>query len=176
MKDQTEILTRIRELVHAERERRLSEAQRRLPHHCVHNHRQPLDVRRTVEGEPNAAFNRVSSEGSQTIGLCMLGAENPEEWRGTICEDPIDAQRCPYYITLLNEADVLETLRQDLSNPEWLGQNMPEAATLLWVLDSQSLPTLPWFRRFLLRFRSFKIEALRPFPDPAKLLSDYTPP
>ena len=174
MKDPTEILTRARELVHAEREQRLSEAQRRLPHHCVHNHRQPLDVRRTVEGEPNPTFNRVSAEGTQTIGLCMLGSNDPEEWQGTICEDPIDAQRCPFYTTMVNELEVLETLRQDLANPEWLGQNMPELSALLWVLDSQSLPSLSWFRRFLLKFRSFKIEPLRPAPDPAKLLSDYT--
>ncbi len=104
----------------------------------------------------------------------MLGSNDPEEWQGTICEDPIDAQRCPFYTTMVNELEVLETLRQDLANPEWLGQNMPELSALLWVLDSQSLPSLSWFRRFLLKFRSFKIEPLRPAPDPAKLLSDYT--
>jgi hypothetical protein len=175
LKDSTEILTRARELVYAEMERRLAEAQLRLPHRCVHNHRQSLDLRRTVEGEPNPTFNRVLNDGSQTIGLCMLGSSNPDDWQGTICEDPIDAQRCPYFVPVLSKDQVLETFRQDLSDPEWVGQHMPELATLFWVLDTNSLPQLPWFRRLLLRFRSFQVEPLRPATDPAQLLSDLNP-
>lgn len=175
MKDQNDILTRARELVHAERERRLAEAQLRLPHLCTHNHRQPLDTRPTVEGEPNPTFNRISPNGVATIGLCMLGANNPEEWLGTICEDPIDAQRCPFFNTTQSEESVLENFQQDLTNPEWVATHMPELATLLWVLENSTIPTLPWFRRFLLRFRSFKIEPLKPAVDPEKLLSGYNP-
>lgn len=175
MKDQAEILVRARELVNAEMEHRLAEAQQRLPHHCIHNHRQPVDVRPTVEGEPNPAYNRILSDGSKTIGLCMLGAENAEEWPGTICEDPVDALRCPYFSTTQSEAATLSTFKQDLTDPTWVSQNMPELATLLWVLEAQSLPQLPWFRRFLLLFRRFKIEPLKPAVDLAKLLSDYNP-
>ncbi len=176
MKDQSDILIRVRELVHAERERRLAEAQLRLPHLCTHNHRQPLDTRPTVEGEVNPTFNRISPNGTPTIGLCMLGADSPEEWLGTICEEPIDAQRCPYFNTTQSEEVVLAAFQHDLTTPEWVSANMPELAALLWVLEGSELPRLPWFRRFLLRFRSFKVEPLKPALDPEKLLSNYTPP
>lgn len=176
MKDQTDILIRARELVHAERERRIAEAQLRLPHLCTHNHRQPLDTRPTVEGEPNPSFNRISPNGTPTIGLCMLGADSPEEWLGAICEEPIDAQRCPYFDTTQSEETVLALFHQDLTNPEWVATRMPELATLFWVLESSQLPSLPWFRRLLLRFRRFKVEPLKPAIDPEKLLSSYTPP
>lgn len=176
MKDPVDILTRARELVQSEKERRLAEAQRRLPHLCTHNHRQPLDTRTTVEGEPNPTFNRISPNGTPTIGLCMLGAATPEEWAGTICEDPIDAQRCPYFNTTQSEDLVLATFRQDLANPEWVAANMPELGALLWVLDDKALPNLSWLRRFLLLFRGFKVEPLKPAVDPEKLLSSYNPP
>jgi hypothetical protein len=175
LKDQIDILIRARELVHAERERRLADAQLRRPHLCVHNHRQPLDTRPTVEGEINPAYNRISPDGTPTIGLCMLGANSPEEWLGTICEEPIDAQRCPYFSTTQSEEAVLAAFRQDLTTPDWVTANMPELAALLWVLDSDETPKLPWVRRFLLRFRSFKIEPLKPAVDPEKLLSGFNP-
>jgi hypothetical protein len=105
----------------------------------------------------------------------MLGANSPEEWLGTICEEPIDAQRCPYFSTTQSEEAVLAAFRQDLTTPDWVTANMPELAALLWVLDSDETPKLPWVRRFLLRFRSFKIEPLKPAVDPEKLLSGFNP-
>jgi hypothetical protein len=170
VKDQSAILVRARELVNSELERRLANAQLRLPHQCIYNHRQPLDVNKTVEGEANPTYNRVSPEGVKTIGLCMFGQDDLEEWPGTICEDPIDAQRCPLYVTTLTQEKVLESFREDLTNPEWVAANMPELAALLWVLEDSSLPQLPWFRRFLLNFRRFRVEPLRPAVDPANLL------
>lgn len=174
MKDYAEILIRARELAAEERERRYEQAQLRLPHRCTHNHRQVLDTRRAVEGEANPTYNRVTADGAQTIGLCMLGAEDAETWPGTICEDPIDAQRCPYYNPAQSLDEVLDELHRDLSNPEWLAANMPELSALVWVLEESTLPKLPWFRQFLLRFRRFKIEPLQPTVDPAKLLPDRT--
>lgn len=170
MRDYAEILTRARELADAERERRFVQAQLRLPHRCVHNHRQALDTRRTVEGDSNPTYNRIQVGGSQTIGLCMLGAENVEEWPGNICEDPIDAQRCPYFVAAQSIDEVMAEYQREIADPEWVSNNMPELSALLWVIEDASTPRLTWFRRLLLKVRRFKLEPLKPAIDPSKLL------
>jgi len=182
MKGKAEILARAQELVSAEVDRRL--VVRRLPILCVHNHRQPLDTRPTVNGEANEGFNTVGNEQGPTIGLCMLGAKRDAEghwfvpgsdqeeakWAGTICEDPIDAQRCPFFDTGRSREQVIEGLTHDLSNIEWVNEHMPELAALLWVVDATAVPRIPWLQRVLLPFRHPQLEPLRPTVDPAQLL------
>ena len=52
MKTQGDIEDRIRFLLCEELSRRVREAETRLPHLCVYNHRQPLDTRKAVEDLP----------------------------------------------------------------------------------------------------------------------------
>jgi hypothetical protein len=152
MKPTAEIEARIRYLLCAELSRRVMEAETRLPHLCVHNHRQPLDTRKTVEDLPNEAYNRTTDPEhrglpvAQTIGLCMLGAEDITSWPGNICEDPIDAQRCPYFNPSTSKTVIFERFKANMGDVEWVQQNMPEAYALLWVLESVGV-TLPWWKR-----------------------------
>lgn len=152
MRAQSDIEDRIRFILCEELTRRVREAETRLPHLCTHNHRQSLDTRKTVEDMPNETYNRTSDRFGlpvvQTIGLCMLGAENVEAWPGNICEDPIDAQRCPYFNPTASKASIFEQYRANLADLDWLRGNMPELYGLLWVLDEASMsPVLPWWKR-----------------------------
>ena len=183
MKTFEEVWARARALVNAELERRLVEASKRLPHLCTFNHRQPLDVRPTIEGAVNAGYNTVSYHHGQTIGLCMLGAQKVDgrwmvagsdqeeaKWAGTICEDPIDAQRCPYFESAVSKETVLNEILNDLANSEWLTQNMPELQVLLWVLDEEAPPRFSWLERLRMHFRVVSLEPLQPSVDPLQLL------
>lgn len=156
MKTLGEVEARIRKAIEVELARRLRREV--LPHHCSHNHRQPLDHRRAIYGEPNEHYNRVSLgvvDGVslpvlQTVGLCMLGADSPSEWQGTICEDPIDAQRCPKFEQKVSDAAVYEEFLEDLRNPVWLEANLPEVSALLWVVETGiavSARRRPWWVR-----------------------------
>jgi hypothetical protein len=151
MRAQGDIEDRIRFLLTEELSRRVREAESQLPHLCVHNHRQPLDSRKTVEDAPNETYNRTSDRNGlpvvQTIGLCMVGADNPEEWPGNICEDPIDAQRCPMFRSITTKTAVYETFKTNLEDIDWVRHNMPELWGLLWVLDASTSPALPWWKR-----------------------------
>lgn len=158
MRSPAEIEDRVRDIVVAELHRRL--ARDVLPHLCVHNLRQPLDHRRTILGEPNDSYNRVSAgldeKGQslpviQSIGLCMLGSDDPETWTGTICEEAIDAQRCPYFKFRQARADVYNEFVTDLRNPEWVALNLPAAHQLLWVMRTPLAvePSVPAWRRVL---------------------------
>lgn len=155
MKDSGYILDRIRGLLVEELDRRIEEASKRRPGYCGHNHQQPLDARKEVYGEPND-YNRITDgQGqtvSQTIGLCMLGASNPEEWKGAICEDDLDAQRCPHFIPTKNKKTIWEEFQRDTSDPEWVGANLPAVHELLGVLDGFGRPRLPWWKRLWYRW------------------------
>lgn len=185
MRSATEIEERLRVIVVDELRRRL--AREVLPHLCAHNHRQPLDHRRTVYGEPNGSFNRISAgveDGVslpvlQTIGLCTLGVEDPETWSGTICEEPLDAQRCPYFTYKQARADVYREFLDNLRDPGWVETHLPAAHSLLWVINAPLKvdPALPWHRRLWWRVRDF-LDKLVPWPgrdDPPEA-SVYLPP
>lgn len=159
MKTHTEVRDRLRALLVQELDRRVGEASKRRPRLCVHNYRHPLDDRKTVDGEPNQNYNRITSAPwepvGRTIGLCMYGQEDPENWKGTVCEDDIDAQRCPLFTPLKAKDEILLELNQQLDTPGWAESNMPEVAGLMWVLDEVSVPPLPWWKvlwyRWILR-------------------------
>lgn len=178
MKTQTEIEDRVRLLLKQELDRRVAAASQKLPHLCQHNHRQPLDIRKQVEGMPNDTYNRVSNLRGlpvvQTMGLCMLGAENPEEWPGTICEDPIDAQRCPYFDAKEKPSVIEQTFRAQMEDDAWVRDNLPEIRALLWSLDTTELPKaseaptpLSWWRRLIVSWAlGVPVEGMKVLPGP----------
>lgn len=170
MKSVEQIEDRVRFLLREELQRRLAESQERMPRRCQHNHRQPLDSRRTVDGEPNPLFNRISrgvSEGRglpvvDTLGLCMLKTTIDGVWAGTICEDDIDAQGCPYFQAKQTPEEVYRQFLEDLENEQWVVLNLPRIQPLLWVLgsryerlDREPLPlALPWWKRVWLALKN----------------------
>ena len=147
MKDRSSIEDRLRGLLCQELDRRLQVASKRLPHHCKNNYSHPLDHRKSVGGEPNPEYNKIAIPGSnlpvvQTIGLCQLGADSPDDWNGVVCEDPIDAQKCPHFDPTQTQVGVYLKYVEDLKTLKLTG----EIEALLWVLDEMS-PTLPWWKR-----------------------------
>lgn len=174
MKTREEIEDRIRALLALELDRRVVLASRRLPARCIHNHQQELDPRPQIEEEPNPSYNRVDRRHLPVInkmGLCMLGAETPEAWGGTICEDAIDAQRCPTFTPFETKDNLLENFHEDLSDVAWVERHMPEVYGLLWVLDEGALHlALPWWKRWWFRWLRVRVEPIAPPFDLARLL------
>ena len=167
MRLESEIQDHIRHLLTLEFERRVEEASSKLPQRCVYNHRHQLDSRKQVEGEVNEAYNKLISPELPTIGLCMYGAANPEEWPGNICEDPIDAQRCPLFTPKETPDMIRAQLEGQIRDIRWVQENLPDVHALLWVIDSDKLPdttvssqevvyTLPRWKLFLCRLLGIK--------------------
>lgn len=176
MRNESDVRNRIRTLLVQELDRRVEEAKQRLPHLCQHNHRQPLDTRKAVEGDSNTTYNRVTSPNGKslpTIGLCMLGVDDPEQWQGTICEDPIDAQRCPFFTPHQTKEEILGGFYGDLTTVGWVPEHMPELAGLFWVLDEGYQIQLPWWKRLWFRLLRIKIE---PLATPSKDITALLPP
>ena len=160
MRTEADVQDRIRYLLTEEINRRVAEARTRLPHLCRHNHRHPLDVRKEIAGEPNGQYNRLGRKSLPVIGLCMLGAESPDTWPGTICEDPIDAKRCPVFSPRATKDSVQAEFYTQLRDLDWVSRDLPEVYGLLWALGSPAMPQLPWWKRLLLRFLQVRPEPL----------------
>ncbi len=162
MRSKSEVQQRVRALLVQELDRRAELASKRLPRLCVHNHKHSLDDRKKVDGEPNEMFNRIGYDNGDPVerklGLCMLGAENPEEWGGTICEDAIDAQRCPHFQPTVTKESLLVEFQEQLSAPGGLEKHLPAAAELLWVLEGTMTPKLPWWKLLWYRFLRIRVE------------------
>ncbi len=156
MKSLEEVEARVRVRLGEELEARLRRLNLRLPVSCVHNQRHNLDMRKTLEGEPNEVYNRIDTPSGQTIGLCMLGSEDPETWLGNICEDPIDAQRCPYFTPIKGKTDVIDEFKAQITDVNWLKTEMPDVASLIWVLDRPV--KLPWWAKLKARIFRIRLE------------------
>jgi hypothetical protein len=63
----------------------------------------------------------------------MLGSEDPEQWQGNICDDPIDAQRCPYFTPAKDAKTIVAEFMELVKEPSWVETNMPVVSALLWV-------------------------------------------
>jgi len=163
MRSEREIRNRISFLLSEELVSRIESSEKRVPRGCRFNHRQPLDVRKTIDGEANPRYNCVSqSEKSrlpvqQTIGLCMYGSDG-DAWTGDICEDEIDAKRCGKFEPQQTKEEIREGFLRDIRDPGWMSSNMAEVSTLLWVLELMSVSTLPWWLWLWYRFRRVSIE------------------
>lgn len=172
MRGEEEIRARIQVLTQGEISSRVSLSMERLPQRCVHNYRHPLDARKRYNGDSNPQYNRIGKSLPivQEIGLCMIGAEDPSEWGGTICDEPIDAKRCLVFEPLATRQGVTEKVCGQLQDAQWVEANVPEIHVLQWVLGEVDLPRLSWWRRLLLKIRYPKFERLSPSFDSSKLL------
>jgi hypothetical protein len=166
VKSEAEVRSRLATLLTEEVTARVESLAERLPHKCTHNYRHPLDSRKQVNGEPNEHYNRVSYERGlpvlQTVGLCMLGSEQPEEWPGLVCDEPIDAKKCPYFTPKASREEVLKEVTTQVQDGAWVEKNLPEAHALMWALEDITLPKLPWWGRFLTWLRRPKLEGTQP--------------
>lgn len=169
MKTDSEVRGRAQQLVLNEFDRRVAEASTRLPHLCRHNYRHALDGRKQIEGEANPNYNRIGDVRhlpiAQSMGICML-----EENSLMLCDDPIDAMRCPVFTPLATKEVLHETFMTQLSDPEWIEGNMPELHALLWVLGEFHEVSLPWWKRLWFKLVRIKLDPVVPYIDPSHLL------
>lgn len=162
MRNPDEVQAKIRTLLLEALDARIAEASRRLPHQCEHNHRQVLDPRKEIAGESNEGYNRLDRHRlplAPTIGLCMLGSETPETWQGNICDEPIDAQQCPYFSSTQTKESVLADFQAQISDLAWLEENLPRVYELVWVLEETKANfQMPWWKRWWFALLQMRVE------------------
>jgi hypothetical protein len=169
VKTENEIRKLAEDLLRRDLSDRLAQSSRVLPCNCKYNHKHPLDTRKKVLGCGNSKYNTMDDL-TRTIGLCMYGAEDPETWPGTICEDDVDAQRCPTFSPLKPSQEVTQEFKSLVQDLDWLEVNIPKVWALYWTIEQRtpiSIPSPPagvWQRTWC-ALRNW-VSSLPPFPCP----------
>ena len=104
--------------------------------------------------EYNYRHKTVNEDGrEEEIGLCMLGADNPEEWQGLICDDEETAKQCPYFECKHNKESIKKEFEESLNDEVIVANNYKDIAALNWVLDKKEYSwDLGLVKRLWLRF------------------------
>jgi|AntDeeMinimDraft_6_1070357.scaffolds.fasta_scaffold15250_2 hypothetical protein len=135
MKDEAEIRKKYKELRYRHLKRHLKSHLSSSPSNCVHN----LECE-TPEGPAR---------------LCMLGAEDPENWPGNICDTLETAQKCPFFQSKHEKAELKEEFEQDMSDAKTVYHDYRDLAMLLWALEEEPKDQevhLSWWKRLRLWF------------------------
>lgn len=129
MRQEKEIKKRIKELKHRYLRREVKKRLRKIPENCYWNYRHIL---RDSGGK--VILDEYTCK-PKTIGLCMLGSEDRQEWRGDICEHLEDMEDCPSFIFKMSKKEIKEEFDAklgDLNNGEY-----KDIKTLAWVLQNK---------------------------------------
>lgn len=118
MKDEKEIREKLKEVKHHYFVREYKDKMSCRPKSCIHNYRHEED--------------------GAEVGLCMLGAENPEEWPGNVCDDIETAQKCPFFEQKHDPEDLEKEFFEKLENGKILAEEYKDIAALKWTLEGDS--------------------------------------
>jgi hypothetical protein len=138
MRESAEIRRRHRALKYDLRKRLLIQHLKQAPCNCVYNYAEPVERSEPLDGGAS----------SGPVRLCMLGAEDRQNWPGNVCDTVENARSCPFYEPRHEREDVLARLAEGMSDPEWIAEQDPELATLHWVLGEPE-PQQPWYVRLV---------------------------
>jgi hypothetical protein len=85
----------------------------------------------------------------------MLGAEDPENWPGNICDTDENAQTCPFFDNQHDKATLKKEFDGQLQDPEILFTEYRDVAMLQWTLGEapeEVTTNLSWWQRIKLWF------------------------
>jgi hypothetical protein len=67
----------------------------------------------------------------------MLGAENPEEWPGNVCDDVSTAKSRPFFEVRHQEDELREEFEEEIQDVSVLASDYKDIAALRWVLNGE---------------------------------------
>lgn len=73
--------------------------------------------------------------GEPLFHVCLLDADKPEEWEGTICDASVP-NTCPFFTPRQTKEEIEAQVNADLESGDMnlIASKYPHVATLLWVL------------------------------------------
>lgn len=103
----------------------------------------------------NCVYNREYASEMGPVRLCMLGAKDPENWPGNLCDTKECAQTCPFFQNKYEKKKLKEDFVRKLQDPNILYTKYRDLAMLQWALEEDILEDVPltWWQRLKLWFR-----------------------
>lgn len=112
----------------------------------------------------NCVYNYKHTDKNGTAHICLLGAEKPEDWAGTVCDGDDISMSCPYFEPKKTRANIKEDFDAVMNDPVTLFAEYRDVAMLLWILEDNPNDTPeneelvlhpPWYTRMYQRVSSF---------------------
>lgn len=123
MKREGKVEEKLRDLRYEHLKSKMEENLTPVPENCKHNYQ----------------YTAEDDDGEEvTVGLCMLGSDNPQEWPGNVCDAPQTAEKCPFFEPKKSEEELKEEFRDEIDRGEY-----PDLTALQWVLDRE-LTEMDW--------------------------------
>lgn len=83
----------------------------------------------------NCVHNYKHTDNKGTTYLCMLDANKPEDWKGTICDGDEVSLDCPFFEAKKTRAEIKKEFDDVMSDPVAVFTEYRDIAILLWVLE-----------------------------------------
>lgn len=83
----------------------------------------------------NCVHNYRHEEDGEEVGLCMLGAENYEEWPGNVCDEKETAQKCPFFELKHDQDSLKREFAEKMDDKSLLAREYKDIVALKWVLE-----------------------------------------
>lgn len=80
----------------------------------------------------------------------MLGADDPENWPGNVCDTVKNAETCPFFKSIQDKEQIQDEFRRELQDEDVLFRKYRDIAMLTWVLEEKS-PDLSWWQKLKLK-------------------------
>lgn len=145
MKSKGKVRQKIKDAKFKYLKRELRDKLKACPQNCQYNERHRLT---TYKRDP--VTNEMRSHETE-IGLCMYGADNPEEWPGKICDEEKTAQECGLFLGRYDKEQVKEAFNAKLEDPQVVAHEYKDIAALQWVVEEDaSAYSLSWYQRLVL--------------------------
>jgi len=109
----------------------------------------------------NCVYNYEHKDKNGIAHICLLGANKPEEWTGTVCDGDDISMSCPYFEPKKTRANIKDDFDNAMNDPVILFTEYRDVAMLLWILgdsnyeDEELTLTPPWYIRMYRRVFSF---------------------
>ena len=165
MKSEKELKQKLRDVKTSYLVKKYKERLSKKPCNCVHNYRYS-----TVEADPDHNYKHLvewpeeepgqNDVNPKEVGLCMLNADNPEEWGGVICDDIETAQDCPFFQAKFNREDIESEFEDELEDDKIVAHNYKDIAALQWMIGEKVYSwDLRWYQsiRVTLVFWFYKV-------------------
>lgn len=134
IRTKSQVKKKLRDAKHKYLTKRYRDKLTQCPSNCTFNYRHT-----TVDEESGKEVE---------IGLCMYGAENPEEWPGMICDDVQTAEQCPYFSCRHDKESIRKEFDEELQDDFKVAHHYKDIAALQWVLKEKVYSwDLAWYQR-----------------------------
>lgn len=155
MKSEKELKQKLRAVKTSYLVKKYKERLSKKPCNCVHNYRySTVDVE-----DPGHNYKHLvdwlddddqqDDVNATEVGLCMLNADNPEEWGGVICDDVKTAEDCPFFQARFSREDIETEFEKELEDDIIVAHNYKDIAALQWMIGEKVYSwDLKWYQRF----------------------------